>query len=91
MSNQELTQLCMDEPNEKMMILEWKQRCNCGSGLPQYEVERGYRENVSISREDAELLLRAGVAHIRHAVDSAIDFAEDFDQGRDWVPGPYLT
>ena len=74
----------------KIVILEWKQKCNCSSGSVQYEIEGGYRQNTPITRNEAVRLVAEG-ATIRHAVDSAIDCAEDFAPARDYVPGPYLT
>ena len=74
----------------KTTILEWKQKCNCSSGSVRYEIEGGYRQNTPITKAEAIRLVADG-ATIKHAVDSAIDCAEDFDPERDYVPGPFLT
>ena len=71
-------------------ILEWKQKCNCPNGVPVYEIEGGYRQNVTITKEKALELIAQG-ATIRHAADAAIDYAEDFDEERDYVEGEFLT
>jgi len=55
-----------------------------------YEIEGGYRQNVTITKEKAQELIAQG-ATIRHAVDGAIDYAEDFDETKDYVEGEFLT
>jgi hypothetical protein len=81
----------------KIEILEWKQKCNCSKNSPQYEVSGQYltvdgkRIPVSLDRQDVERMVANGMATVHHAVDSAIDFAEDFDKDRDYVSGPFLT
>lgn len=82
----------------KLKILEWKQRCNTSGDIPTYEVigqminlpENKYIP-LYVSQETAAQLQREGLAKISHAVDSAIDFAEDFSPENDYVPGPYLS